>query len=306
MKLGFVTAILPDLGLPEVVEFAAAEGFECVEVMCWPKGKAERRYAGVTHIEVADLTEAGAREIRKSMDAAGVAISSLGYYPNCLVADAAEGQVYIDHLKQVIRASALLEVGMVTTFIGRDPKKSVDENWPRMLEVWRPLMQHAADHSVRIAIENCPMLFTNDEWPGGKNLAHSPAIWRRLFEDLGPDIGLNYDPSHLVWQHMDWCLPLAQFRNRIFHLHAKDVKLHREKLNQEGILATPLKWHSPRIPGRGEIDWNAFIAAVKQSGYDGPFCIEVEDKDYEGSLDSRKEALRQSYAVLRAGRDAAG
>lgn len=299
MQLGFVSAILPDLTLNEVTDFAAGEGFDCVEVMCWPKGKAERRYAGVTHLDVAGMSAGQAREIRQAMDAAGVSISSLGYYPNYLVADEAEGEVYIRHFEDIIRASALLEVGMVTTFIGRDPRKSVDENWPRLMEVWPPLLRLAAEHGVRVGIENCPMLFTDDEWPGGKNIATTPAIWRRLFEDLGPDIGLNYDPSHLVWQQMDWLLPLSQFRERLFHLHAKDVKLDRDALNEHGILAAPLSYHSPKLPGLGEIDWKRFVAESLSCGYDGPLCIEAEDRDFEGSLESRKQALRQSLSVLR-------
>ncbi|MFZ5832669.1 MAG: sugar phosphate isomerase/epimerase family protein [Planctomycetota bacterium] len=299
MQLGFVSAILPDLSLAEVAEFAATVGFQCVELMCWPRGKAERRYAGVTHVDVTDISEAAAEEVRRTMQSAGVSISSLGYYPNYLAADAAEGNTYAEHFKHVIRASAMLEVNLVTTFIGRDPRKTVDENWPRLMEVWPPILQYAAEHGVRVGIENCPMYFTKDEWPSGKNLAYCPAVWKRLFEELGPNIGLNYDPSHLVWMQMDWCLPVTQFRDRLFHLHAKDVKLDREKLNQVGILATPLEFHQPKLPGLGEIDWRAYLAAVRQSGYDGPLCIEVEDRDFEGSLDSRKQALRQSAAHLR-------
>jgi sugar phosphate isomerase/epimerase len=300
VKLGFVSAILPDLALEEVVRFAAAEGFQCVELMCWPRGKAERRYAGVTHLDMAGFDRDEARRVCELMQSAGVAISGLGYYPNPLAADQAESQVYVEHLKRLIVAAKLLGVGVVNTFVGRDPRKTVDENWPRFLAVWRPLMRFAEEHGVRIGVENCPMFFSYDEWPGGKNLAYSPAIWRRMFADIpSPSFGLNYDPSHLVWQQMDYLRPLAEFGPRIFHVHIKDTQVDRQKLDDVGVLAAPLEFHAPRLPGRGSIDWPRFIAALRDAGYDGPACIEVEDRDYDGSLESRKQALRESGRFLR-------
>ena len=300
MQLGFVSAILPDLSLEEVVGFAAAEGFECVELMCWPRGKAERRYAGVTHLDVVDFGRAEAGRVRELMQASGVAISGLGYYPNPLTPDPAEAQVYIEHLRRIIVAAELLGVGVVNTFVGRDVRKTVAENWPRFLEVWEPLVHFAEDHGVRIGIENCPMYFTNDEWPSGKNLAHAPAVWRRMFAEIpSPSFGLNYDPSHLVWQQMDYVRPLAEFAPRIFHVHLKDALVDRRRLDDVGILATPLEYHTPKLPGRGAVDWPRFLASLKQAGYTGPACIEVEDRDYEGSLEDRKRALRESGTFLR-------
>jgi len=297
MQLGFVSAILPDLDLDAVLALAAREGYDCVEVMCWPPGKAERRYAGVTHL---DVTDPGAAEAAQTLvDRHGVAVSGLGYYPNALDADRdASGQA-VAHLAQVIRTAGRLGVGVVNTFIGRDPSKSIDENWPRMLEVWRPLARLAGDCGVRIGIENCPMLFTRDEWPGGKNLAHSPAVWRRLFDDLGPNIGLNYDPSHLVWQQMDSVRPIRAFAGRLVHVHAKDVRVDRAKLNDVGILAHPNDYHTPKLPGLGDVDWGAFFAALTDAGYAGPVCVEVEDRAYEGSLPRRVASLRQSATFLR-------
>jgi sugar phosphate isomerase/epimerase len=299
MKLGFVSAILPDLGLEEVVSFAREEGFACVELMCWPKGRADRRYAGVTHIEVEDFGEADASRIREMMEGAGVSISGLGYYPNPLVADAAEANTYIEHIKKVIAAARLLDVEVVNTFIGRDWTRSVDENWPRFLEVWKPLVQFAEDHGRRIGIENCPMFFTNDEWPGGKNLAHSPAVWRRMFEEIPSEsFGLNFDPSHLVWQQIDYVGPLYEFRDRIFHVHAKDAKVDKTKLHDVGILATPLEWHLPKLPGLGDVAWGKFLSALTDIGYRGPVCIEVEDRAFEPELERRKAALRLSRNYL--------
>jgi sugar phosphate isomerase/epimerase len=300
MRLGFVSAILPEFGLEEVLAFAHAEGFACIELMCWPKGKAERRYAGVTHVDAAGLDEAEAGRVRQLLGEHRVSISGLGYYPNPLAPDPAEAQVYVDHLKAVVRAANLLGVPTVNTFVGRDWTKTVDAQWPRFLETWRPLVAYAEQHAVRIGIENCPMLFTGDEWPGGKNLATSPAIWRRMFEDIpNPGFGLNFDPSHFVWQHMDYLKPLREFRERIFHVHAKDVRLDPERLDDVGILATPLEFHRPKLPGLGEVSWGRFFSVLSDTGYDGPVCVEVEDRAYEGSLETRKAALRQSLRYLR-------
>jgi len=229
----------------------------------------------------------------------GVSISSLGYYPNYLSPDADEARAVLAHFKKVIQAAALLEVGQVTTFIGRDWTKSVEENWPRFLRVWKPLVKYAEERDVRIGIENCPMLFTKDEWPGGKNLATSPKIWRRMFEDIPSDhLGLNYDPSHMVWQHMDYLKPLWEFKDRICHIHAKDVRLDRDRLNDVGILANPVQYHTPKLPGLGEIDWGRFFSVLGDTGYAGPVCVEVEDRAYEGSLEMRKASLRQSARFL--------
>jgi sugar phosphate isomerase/epimerase len=300
LKLGFVSAIVPDLTLEQVLDFAAKEKFDCVELMCWPAGKAERRYAGITHLDVSEFSEADARCVSGLAESRGIAISGLGYYPNPLSADAEESARVVAHLKKVIRASALLGVHRVNSFVGRDPKKSIDENWPRFLEVWQPLVRLAAEHDVKIGIENCPMYFTNDEWPAGKNLAISPSIWRRMFEAI-PDahFGLNYDPSHLVWQQMDHIKPLREFASRIFHVHAKDVRVDREKLDDVGILGTPLQYHCPKLPGLGEIDWGRFISVLGDTGYSGPVCIEVEDRAYEQSQERRLAALRQSGSYLR-------
>ena len=255
MKLGFVSAILPDLSLEEVLALAASTGYGCVEVMCWPKGKAERRYAGVTHIDVVGFGKDDAQRIHELVAQHGVSISGLGYYPNPLAPDEAEAQVYVEHIKQVILAAELLGLGVVNTFIGRDWNRSVEDNWPRFLATWKPLIAFAEDHGVRIGIENCPMLFTKAEWPGGKNLATSPAIWRRMFEAIpSPNFGLNYDPSHMIWQHMDYLAPLREFKDRLVHLHAKDARIDRHKLDQVGIMAHPNDYHTPKLPSMGDVD----------------------------------------------------
>jgi sugar phosphate isomerase/epimerase len=300
MKLGFVSAILPEVELCDVLLFAAQERFSCVELMCWPTGKAERRYAGVTHVVVDGLDKSGAARIRQLCQQTGVEISGLGYYPNVLSPQRADAFACLTHLKKVILAAERLEVGVVNTFIGRDWTKSVDDNWSAFRKVWRPLVKFAEDHGVRIGIENCPMFFSNDEWPGGKNLAHSPAVWRRMFEEIpSKNFGLNFDPSHLVWQQMDYLKPIREFGGRIFHVHAKDARVDKHRLDDVGILATPLSYHVPKLPGLGDVNWGALFSVLSDTGYNGPVCIEVEDRAYEGSLETRKHALKQAGAYLR-------
>jgi sugar phosphate isomerase/epimerase len=299
MKLGFVSAILPEIPLHEVLAFAAAHGFSTVEIMSWPVGKAERRFAGVTHVDAANLTTSKAEEVLALTRLHGVSISALGYYPNILDPDESASEKCASHLKKVIAAAPLLGLANVNTFIGRDWTKSVDDNWPRLLKVWPPLIQFAEDQGVRIGIENCPMLFGANEWPGGKNIATSPAIWRRLFNDIpSANFGLNYDPSHFAMQFMDPVSPLREFRDKLFHLHAKDVEIQRDRLNEFGSFANPSLWHQPRIPGYGEIDWARFMAALTSVGYDGPVCIEVEDDTFGKTLEGRQRALKVARNVL--------
>lgn len=300
MQLGFVSAILPDLSFDEVFATAKQIGFDCVEVCCWPSGKAERRYAGVSHIDVANLTEHLVTDIRKKVDKTGVQISGLGYYPNPLSPNSSEADAAVAHLHLVIEAAFRLGLDRVNTFVGRDWTKSVEDNWPRFLSTWQPLIKLAEHRRVHIGIENCPMLFTADEWPGGKNLATTPDIWTRMFHDIpSPNFGLNYDPSHMIWQHMDYLAPMREFRDRLFHIHAKDVRLDQQKLDRVGIMAHPNRYHTPKLPGMGDVNWGKFFSTLTDCGYRGPVCVEVEDRAYEGSLNDRIASLQQSYNYLR-------
>lgn len=300
MKLGLITAICDGMDFNEAVDFASSIGLECLEVACWPQGKALRRYAGVSHIDVANLDAAGAERIKAYCAEKHVDISALAYYPNTLDPDLEKRTSYIEHLYKVIDASKLLDVNLVTTFLGRVPTKTVSENLEIAKEVWTPILRYAEDKGVRIAIENCPMLFTEDEWPGGQNLMTTPANWRRVFEVLpSPNLGINYDPSHFVWQQIDYIRPLYEFKDRIFHVHYKDIKLLPEKLADVGIMATPLEYMKPKLPGLGDVDWGAYVSALTDIGYDGYTCIEVEDKAFEGSLDRAKQAVELSAKYLR-------
>jgi sugar phosphate isomerase/epimerase len=299
MKLGFVSAIFPELGLADVLSFAGHEGFSTVEIMCWPVGKAERKYAGVTHVDIIGLTKSKAEDILAQCQDHGVSFSALGYYPNALDPNPAVVEAGVAHLKKVIKAAPLFGMDLITSFVGRDWTQTVDENWPRFLKTWRPILKFAADHGVRIAIENCPMLFTRDEWPGGKNLFTTPAIWRRAFNDLdAPNFGLNYDPSHFVLQGMNPLSPLEEFKDKLFHMHAKDVQIDQKRLDEVGRFAFPLQWHQPRIPGYGDIDWAAYMAEVQRINYAGPFCVEVEDDTFGKTLEGRMKAVKVARNVL--------
>lgn len=297
MKLGFVSAILPDWTLEQVFQFAAAEGFDCVEVMCWPVGKAERRYAGVTHIDVTHFTQSDAAKINALCHQYNISISGLGYYPNPLAADADERETYVDHIKKVIVASKLLGVNIMNTFVGRDPSKSIEDNWPLFEQTWKPLVAFAEEQGVKIGIENCPMLFSLDEWPGGKNLAISPEVWRRMFDTIpSKQWGLNYDPSHLIWQHIDYVRAIHEFGDRFVHVHAKDTKINSDLIYLRGIMG--LKWHTPKIPGLGDVNWGKFFSALTDVGYNGAVAIEVEDRAYESSLEDVKRSITQSKRYL--------
>ncbi len=298
MKLGFVSAILHDLSLEEVLKFALEENFDCVEIMSWPVGKAERKYAGVTHVNATDMTKAQADDVNALVKKYHVEISALGYYPNILSADTETSQRCLEHLKSVIKAAPLLGLKTVNTFIGADHQRNTEYNFAQFQKVWPDLIRFAEGQGIRIGIENCPMIFTNDEWPSGKNVAHSPAIWRRMYDFIpSRNFGLNYDPSHMIWQMMDYIKPIYTFKDRLFHIHAKDMKLNYDRLNDEGIMA--LGWSIPKIPGYGQVNWAQFISALSDVGYDGPVCIEVEDDAFGKSLEGRKRALKVARNVLR-------
>lgn len=299
MKLGFVSAILDEWTFEEMIDTAAAMGFQCVEVACWPKGRAERRYAGVSHIDVADLTEEKAEYIRNYCNERNVDISALAFYPNVMEEDEEKRQANISHLKKVVDASAVLGVHLVTTFIGRDQTKTVEENLELVKEIWPPILAHAEEKNVRIAIENCPMLFGREQWPGGQNLMTSPANWEKIFEILpNENLGINYDPSHFVWQMMDYIKPLYQFRNKIFHVHYKDIKLYEDELKKVGTMAYPLDYMSPKLPGLGDVNWGKYVSALTDIGYDGFTCIEVEDKAFEGTRDKILDSLKLSKKYM--------
>lgn len=300
MKLGFVSAILDDMEFEQVVDIASELGFECIEMACWPSGKAERRYAGVSHIDVTNLTEEKITYIQNYCKDKNVEISALAFYPNTMDADLQKRETNISHLMKVVEASAKLGINMVTTFIGRDQNKCVEENLELVKEVWPPIIDLAEKLGVKIAIENCPMLFGVDQWPGGQNLMTTPEIWRKVFEILPSDnLGLNYDPSHFVWQMMDYIAPINEFKDKIFHVHYKDIKLYEDKLRRVGTMAYPLEYMSPKLPGLGDVDWAKYVSALTDIRYDGYTCLEIEDKAFEGSREKVIDSLKLSKRYIR-------
>lgn len=301
MKIGFITSILEDYNYEQMIDTAADLGFACVEAACWPAGRAERRYAGVSHIDVERVIEEEAyrQYILDYAQKKQVAISALAFYPNTMDGDVKKREENIRHLKKVIKASALLGIYMTTTFIGRDQNKTIEENLELFDEVWPDIIRYAEDNRVRIGIENCPMLFSAEQWPGGQNLMTTPVIWRELFGRIQSEyFGLNYDPSHFLWQGMDYIRPIYEFKEKMFHIHFKDIKIRKDKLAECGIMAYPLEYMQPKIPGLGDIDWSAFVSALTDIGYDGYACIEVEDRAFEGSREKVRQSLSQSRRYL--------
>ena len=301
IKFGLLTAILDGWTYEEAVDIAAEMGFSCLEVACWPAGKAERRYAGVSHIDAERVLEDDdyAKYVLDVAAAKNIRISSLAFYPNVLDPDQEKSEAAIAHLKALIRASAKLGVNMVTTFIGKDQHKTLEENIELFKQVWPDIISLAEENGVKVGIENCPMLFGPDQWPGGQNLMCTPAIYRRLFEIIpSPNFGLNFDPSHYVWQQLDYLKTVYEFKDRIFHVHFKDIKLYPDKLAECGVLAYPLDYMSPKIPGQGDVNWGAFVSALNDIRYDGCAVIEVEDKAFEGSREDILSSIRLSKHYL--------
>lgn len=301
MKLGLVTAILDQYGFEEMIRIVANMGFSCVEVACWPNEKAERRYAGVSHIDVERVLQDDdyCASLIEHCAKYRVEISALAYYPNTMDGDISRRNRNVAHLMNVIRASAKMGVNLVTTFIGRDQHKTVEENLAIVKEVWPQIITLAEELDVKIAIENCPMLFGLDQWPGGQNIMTSVDIWDKVFSILNSDhLGINYDPSHFVWQFMDYIAPIYQYQDKIFHVHFKDIKLLRKRLDRVGILAYPLDYMVPKLPGLGDVNWSEFISALTDIGYDGYACIEVEDRAFENSPERVLDSLTISKRYM--------
>lgn len=302
MKLGFVSAILDGYSYEEMMATAKKIGYQCVEVACWPEAKAERRYAGVSHINCEKVLqdESYAKHVLAVAKDNGVEISSLAFYPNTLDPDLKKRHDNVEHLKNVIRASHALGINMVTTFIGRDQNRNFEDNLLIVKEVWPEIMDLAKEQGVKVAIENCPMLFGPDQWPGGQNLMTTPNNWKKIFEILNYDnLGINYDPSHFVWQMIDYVEPVYEFKDRIFHVHFKDLKVIKSKLNQVGILAYPLDFMAPKLPGLGDVNFSRFVSALTDIGYNGYACVEVEDRAFEDTKERILDSLKLSYHYMR-------
>ena len=188
---------------------------------------------------------------------------------------------------------------IVGSFVGADQATSAHENMERFPGVWQPIVTYARERGIKIAIENCPMLW-HDTWPGGQNVAYSPAIWKQMFEAVPDDnFGLNLDPSHLIWQFIDEVRVVKDFADRIFHVHAKDMEIDRELLYQGGVLTAGVGWAIPRLPGLGEVRWGPFMSALYSSGYDYVISVEHEDRAFEATEDLVKRGFCLTRDVLK-------
>ena len=298
IKLGLHTSILGDLSFEEGVDFSASLGFESLEVCCWPVEPAARRYAGVTHIDVDGLTEEKAKYYVDYAAGRGISIAALAYFPNPLSDEPEVAEKARKHLHKVIDAAALMGVNLVTTFIGKDKTRTVEDNIGLMKQVWPPILSYAKDKGVRIAIENCPMYFSKDEWPGGNNLASTPQVWREMFA-MGDNIGLCFDPSHMILLGMDVTKPVVEFSDRIYHMHFKDLRIDQEKVDEYGRFSYPGLWHTPKLPGFGDVNFPLLITKLYETGYTGSACLECEDRAFEGSVEDAKRGITIAYRYLR-------
>jgi sugar phosphate isomerase/epimerase len=301
MKLGFLTACLPDRSLPEIAEWAAAHGFEALEVAAWPDLGA--RPFTATHLDATGFTPDAAEQVQALFRKHDLTLSSLAYYDNNLHPDPQEREAVNGHVLALLDAAALLGCPTVGTFVGRDPSKSVAENLREAEQVFRPLVERAEERGVKIVIENCVMEgWHPDGYPG--NLAYSPELWEWMF-DLG--LYLNYDPSHLVWMGIDPVEALRPYVHRVAHAQAKDVQTFPDRRNRYGwpgrAVSRPdpwdVGWWRYRVPGLGEVDWRRIVDTLYEGGFDGVLSVEHEDPVWGGTEGRIEAGLRVAHATLR-------
>lgn len=296
MKLGFLTALLSSMKLEELLEWAERNNFDCLEIAVWQPGSSQKcKYWGTT-IDVTKLNTRVAKNIKELFSKYNLRISSLAYYDNNLDQDLKRRESVHKHMQKVIDAASLLDVDLVGTFVGRDPTKTINENIEVAGRIFSELVRFAEDRDVKLMIENCPMIGWQVEGLVG-NVAYAPFIWDELFSRIpSENFGLNFDPSHLIWQQIDYCGIISKFANRIFHCHAKDTAILEEKLVKNGIYG--VDWWQPRIPGSGHIDWEKFVNSLRRIGYDGVISIELEDPVWEESEEKVKEGLVKAANYL--------
>lgn len=302
MYLGYLTGCLGNMPLKEKAKLAKEYGFEALEISCWPRTN-DRDYSG-SDIDVANLTEEEAEEIKEYFEELGLKISSLAYYDNNLDRDLERRAFINNHFKKCIDAAVMLGVPAVGTFVGRNADKTFEENFDEFEVVFKELVRYAEDRGIKVIIENCDMNgWQTQGYPG--TISFTPELWREMFKRVpNKNFGLNYDPSHLKHLLIDYIEPIEEFKDRIFHTHAKDTEIFEDKLSKYGkwnkILSTTedFGYWRYRMPGLGDIDWKAFIDKLKEVGYEGVLSIEHEDPVYEGSEEKVKEGLKLGVEYL--------
>ncbi len=296
MKLGFLTACLPQLNLEEIVKWSGEKGFQALELAAWPV-ESERDYQA-NQINAATFSKDDSARVQELFSQHHMIISAMAYYDNNLHPDLKKRQQYLDHLKKVIDTAALLNVELVGTFVGGRPDKTASENIKEIGRVFTDILKYASDNNVKIMIENCPMVGWQQFGVPG-NYAYSPELWDALFEELPYDnFGLNLDPSHLFWLGIDYLEVIHDYSDKIFHAHAKDAEFLADGEYLYGIYGQQLNpepwgtgWWRYRMPGLGDIDWHKFIAKLQECGYDFTLSIEHEDPVWEGSEEKIKTGL---------------
>lgn len=301
MKLGFLTACLPNRSLEQIAAWASENAFEALEVAAWPD-LGERPFTA-THIRVESFSNRDAENVRALFDRYGLELSSLAFYDNNLHPDPAERTAINNHVAACIDAAALLRVPTVGTFVGRDPSKSVAENLHEAEKLFPPLVDRAGEKGVKLIIENCVMEgWHPDGYPG--NLAYSPELWEWMFS-LG--LYLNFDPSHLMWMGIDPVAALRPYVDRIPHAQAKDIELFPDKRNRYGWPGRAVDrpdpwdvgWWRYRVPGLGQVDWTRVVDALYEGGFDGILSVEHEDPLWGGTEDRIETGLRVAHRTLR-------
>jgi sugar phosphate isomerase/epimerase len=302
MDLGFLTVCLGEMSLREKAKWASKKGFKCLEVACWPRENT-RDYSS-SDIDVANLTQAEADEIKGYMKEYGLRISSLAYYDNNLHNDPERRAFINGHVKKCIDAASMLGTDMVGTFVGRNIDKSIEENFDEFEKVFGELVGYAEKKGIKIIIENCPM----EGWqaagvPG--TISYTPELWDEMFKRVpSKNFGLNFDPSHLLFQLIDYYALVPKYIDRIFHVHAKDAEVFEDRLKWYGVFNKQLKGDKPygywrfRMPSLGQVDWKKFVGILKENGYDDVLSIEHEDPLYEGSDEKVLEGLSIGYDHL--------
>jgi sugar phosphate isomerase/epimerase len=300
VRLGLLTACLPDQPLEEIAAFAADVGYEALEIAAWPA--LDNRPFTATHIAVDPLIGSEVDRVRKCLDSTGLSVSSLAYYGNNLHPDPAERHATNEHVLRCIDAAVTLGCPTVGTFIGRDPGRCVADNLRAAEAIFPALADYAGERAVKIVIENCVMEgWHPDGYPG--NLAYSPELWEWMFS-LG--LYLNFDPSHLLWLGIDPIAAVQPYIDRVAHAQAKDIELFAERRNRYGFFGKATRedpwdtgWWRYRVPGLGDVAWRPLIDSLCEGGFDGTISVEHEDPVWSGDLERVQDGLRIAYRTLR-------